>query len=275
MTTDGSGPDASGVLGVLMAACKTPGQRDALRAMSARLDQLTEVERRAQRMLDHGTPLSQVFAATVLGVDPIVALGAGGRVRPDGTAPPQPATAAHDLAQHQTGQLADVAVGQVDRERGAADYRKALGIIDALLAGGPGQPTNWTARRADATAADDRYNRERVADLRHVRTVLYVARENQQVVDQLAPLCPCSLDPEADDGPQQDCPIHGDRRTFVELCRWRDRVVGGAHALLGALDADRPDVVTDVPAVERMRDLLDAGPWASPMSTTDAERPGR
>jgi hypothetical protein len=141
----------------------------------------------------------------------------------------------------------------------ARAYRQALGIVDALL----------TPARADTGARapgdGDAEQRARVADLRHVRTMLYTGRGCQQVVDQLAPLCPCGHGPEDYDGPQQDCPIHGDGSTFVDLCRWRDRVVGGAHALLGALDTNRPDVVTDVPAVNRLRELLDAGPWAGPM----------
>jgi len=145
-------------------------------------------------------------------------------------------------------------------------YAQALAVIDALLAGGPGQPTNWAPRRADAGTADDRYSRERVADLRLVRAMLYGGQSDYQVLDQLAALCPCSLDPEAD-GPQQDCPIHGDGQSFVDLCRWRDRVVGGAHALLGEATGTPGSGVAYVgeQQLARMRELLDAGPWASPM----------
>lgn len=137
-------------------------------------------------------------------------------------------------------------------ERNAADYRKALGIVDGLIA------------QATGPAQLDRRH-----DLRHVRTVVYTGRGCQQVVDQLAPLCPCNTGPDTD-GPEQDCPIHGDGRSFVDLCRWRDMIVGGAHALLATHDpsrrlSDDTAAVVDAAALARFRELLDAGPWASPM----------
>lgn len=39
--------------------------------------------------------------------------------------------------------------------------------------------------------------------------------ELQQLTKNLSPLCPCSTDPSYIDGPQQECPIHGDGDTFV------------------------------------------------------------
>jgi hypothetical protein len=82
--------DSTEALGRIMAAQLSAHQHEALRAISARLDQLSEVARRAQRMFDHGSPLAHLFAATVLGVAMERRPLTGMRV--DGTTPPAPPT---------------------------------------------------------------------------------------------------------------------------------------------------------------------------------------
>lgn len=55
----------------------------------------------------------------------------------------------------------------------------------------------------------------------------------------LAPLCPCSQDPSsASYGPQQECPLHGDGRTFVERVRHLE-ANDAARLLARILDRDR------------------------------------
>lgn len=54
---------------------------------------------------------------------------------------------------------------------------------------------------------------------KHVRTLLDVLSAMhylRNTADGLMPLCPCDLNPETSDGPQQECPVHGDGATFVE-----------------------------------------------------------
>lgn len=133
-------------------------------------------------------------------------------------------------------------------------YDRADATVRDLLAGLP---------RAYAATADDPGHREWLAALRHVAQMLMVGRVNTRVIHGLARLCPCDTGPDTD-GPQQECPVHGDGQAFVGLCRWRDAVVGGTHALVSVLADDRPDVAVDVPAVARLAALLDAGPWAGP-----------
>lgn len=43
----------------------------------------------------------------------------------------------------------------------------------------------------------------------------YTERELQQLYKALEPLCPCDPNPATTDGPQQECPLHGDGVTFV------------------------------------------------------------
>lgn len=103
-----------------------------------------------------------------------------------------------------------------------------------------------------------------VRAFRELADEVYAGRYARGVLDQLKPLCPCHRgNPEEDeDGPQQECPIHGDGTTFVALCRWRDAVVAATHAVNDTV-ADAPGlVVVQRPAWVRLRDLLNAGPWA-------------
>lgn len=139
-------------------------------------------------------------------------------------------------------------------EYNAEVYRRATEVVDGLIGELP---------RASALTIDDPSNRERFAALRLVRQALQHWAAAQPVVDQLTQLCPCSSDPDGD-GPQQDCPVHGDGESFVALCRWRDVVVAAGHAVNDTV-ADGPGlVVVQRTPWERLRDLLNAGPWAGP-----------
>lgn len=54
------------------------------------------------------------------------------------------------------------------------------------------------------------------------------------VETQLAPLCPCDSNPSTSDGPQQECPLHGDGTTFVRYVQALEaaaRVAYGDNAL--------------------------------------------
>lgn len=148
---------------------------------------------------------------------------------------------------------------RTDQDRNGAEYQRALDTIERLLS----NPPIAIGNVAEQT------NREDAAALRHVRTMLHVGRACQQVVDQLAPLCPCNAGPDTD-GPEQDCPIHGDGETFVMLCRWRDAVVVSARLVVDSWTGSTIDgaATVDDDAVERLRALLDAGPWGGP--DTDA-----
>lgn len=44
----------------------------------------------------------------------------------------------------------------------------------------------------------------------------YAERRLQALHRALEPLCPCDLNTSTTDGPQQECPLHGDGVTFVE-----------------------------------------------------------
>lgn len=90
---------------------------------------------------------------------------------------------------------------------------------------------------------------ERLRKNNHRLGLLRVEAESN--VDRLrqafTPLCPCDLNPETTDGPQQECPIHGDGITFVEDVQ-RDRaVVVAARQWVGHMGTSR-DVCTGVAA---------------------------
>lgn len=85
----------------------------------------------------------------------------------------------------------------------------------------------------------------------HARSVVAALEAEQrerkwlrEVFERFLELCPCDPNPSTTDGPQQECPVHGDGTTFVAevraLRRLADTVRGGdryaiAHAQL-ALD---------------------------------------
>jgi hypothetical protein len=106
---------------------------------------------------------------------------------------------------------------------------------------------------------DSPENHQRRRELRGIRDLLYAGRANLQVVDQLAPLCLCNVGPHTD-GPEQECPIHGDGQSFVALCRWRDAVATTASVYR------QRDVQDDDEAAvghwNRLCELLDDGPWS-------------
>jgi hypothetical protein len=49
------------------------------------------------------------------------------------------------------------------------------------------------------------------------------------VQTQLAPLCPCDSNPSTSDGPQQECPIHGDGASFVGYVQALERAAIDAY----------------------------------------------
>lgn len=135
-------------------------------------------------------------------------------------------------------------------------YRRATEVVDGLI-------EVATPGRSAIVPTDA--DRERLAALRLVRLAVQHGAAAQPVVNRLLDLCPCNTDPETTDGPQQDCPVHGDGESFVMLCRWRDQVAAAGHAVNDTI-ADGPGLVVAQRAPwERLRDLLNAGPWASPM----------
>lgn len=138
------------------------------------------------------------------------------------------------------------------------DHDEAIRWVNRELAGLPRESTSKMGRK---------FRSELIGLLGVLQTG---KRTGQIVFERLMPLCPCSLDPE-DDGPQPDCPIHGDDESFARLCRWRDRVVAAAQALVGVFDADRPDVLADVPGLARFCDLLDDGPWPTDPIDTNTD----
>jgi hypothetical protein len=127
----------------------------------------------------------------------------------------------------------------------SGDEFDALAWVDAELVGllGADSPENHARRRA----------------LRSIRDLLATGQYARQVVEQLDVLCPCHHgNPEEDeDGPQQDCPIHGDGLSFVALFQWQAAVASTAHAVIA--EAPYP---YERDALERLRVLLTAGPWA-------------
>lgn len=139
-------------------------------------------------------------------------------------------------------------------EYSAEVYRRATEVVDGLIETATPPPA--------ASTADDR---ERLAAPWLVHLAVQHGAAAQPVVNRLLDLCPCNTDPETTDGPEQDCPVHGDGESFVMLCRWRDQVVAAGHAVNDTI-ADGPGLVVAQRAPwERLRDLLNAGPWASPM----------
>lgn len=120
----------------------------------------------------------------------------------------------------------------------------------------------WVGQRRASVPAEARVHedgRAYVAALGEIRNLLYAGRANLQVVETLAPLCPCSLGPDTD-GPEQECPIHGDGQTFVALSRWRDAVV----AAVSDLDLDHRPEEEWWDSVRPLRELLDGGPFSEP-----------
>lgn len=100
-------------------------------------------------------------------------------------------------------------------------------------------------------------NHKRRRDLRSVRDHVCTGASAREALDQLAPLCPCTAGNPADwDGPQQDCPIHGDGATFVAMVRWWRAVEGAAMGWA----AEGPDRLDDGENV--LFDLLRDGPEA-------------
>lgn len=75
----------------------------------------------------------------------------------------------------------------------------------------------------------------------------YAAQQLENLRKAFAPLCPCDLNPETTDGPQQECPIHGDGVTFVEGVRGAARVVAAARAWVRHMGTSR-DVCSGVAA---------------------------
>jgi hypothetical protein len=47
----------------------------------------------------------------------------------------------------------------------------------------------------------------------------YAERHLMELNRSLEPLCPCDVNPETTDGPDQDCPLHGDGVSFVTQVR--------------------------------------------------------
>lgn len=110
---------------------------------------LADVEDRAQRMYRHGTPLTRLCAATVLGVGPELT-GPSGTVRVDGTRRPEPPTPELVAARDTTRAIAADVIEQVEHRReidrmrevvraylDAPGSRARLADLVALVDGGP------------------------------------------------------------------------------------------------------------------------------------------
>lgn len=127
----------------------------------------------------------------------------------------------------------------------ARQHAAAMHTVEALIDALP------TTVYAAAVAEQVRAQR---ANLRLVRSMLLRGRAASTTLDQLAPLCVCNTGPDTD-GPEQDCPIHGDGQTFVALFRWQRAVAIAAHAVAEADDDDRAS------AADPLVELVRAGPW--------------
>jgi hypothetical protein len=137
-------------------------------------------------------------------------------------------------------------------DHNARQHAAAMTTIDQLI--------NDLPTTVYAAAAAEQVRAQR-ANLRLVRSMLLRGRVASTTLDQLAPLCGCNTGPDTD-GPEQDCPIHGDGQTFVALFRWGAAVAAAAHALVGGLQGQTESGTTvDNAPFDRLHDLLTAGPW--------------
>lgn len=76
----------------------------------------------------------------------------------------------------------------------------------------------------------------------------YLAKQYAEICKGLAPLCPCDYNPATTDGPQQECPLHGDYTTFVADVQIRERITQAAIAYCEAPDsAQDPEGAAVVP----------------------------
>lgn len=76
---------------------------------------------------------------------------------------------------------------------------------------------------------------------------LAAEEDTARLHQQLAPLCPCDPNPETTDGPQRECPLHGDGVTFVAHVRLLEALLAAAYAY-----------IPEVESGERFGDLFDA-----------------
>jgi len=126
---------------------------DTVERLAAETRRLDQVEGRAMRMYRHGTPLSHLFAATVLGIQVDNDRSANGTgVRVDGTSPPDVPTPeltdARELMQH---------VSSLRHQCGEVDlaWRELLAANpDARHLGGPASAKLWAALDALVAAVD-------------------------------------------------------------------------------------------------------------------------
>jgi len=88
----------------------------------------------------------------------------------------------------------------------------------------------------------------------------------------LAPLCPCTTDPnDPAFGPQQECPLDGDQSTFVEYVRWLEQIREAAQAYRDApTDSGVHDNAGDM--YERLLGVLRGPVPAPPRPTLDELR---
>jgi len=107
----------------------------------------------------------------------------------------------------------------------------------------------------------------------------FAERRLKELDTALSPLCLCDPNPETTDGPQRECPLHGDGATFVAEYDRRGRIEKAATAVVGhwrglsdvqlirierAAKVELPDLLDDLAiAVDLLDDLVTAvdRPW--------------
>lgn len=80
---------------------------------------------------------------------------------------------------------------------------------------------------------------ELLFELERVRRVV---ADYERLADALEPLCPC---PDAEGGPEQDCPLHGDGRTFVLDHRRLQNIAAAARGVAFVVTPETLRVLDD------------------------------
>lgn len=97
--------------------------------------------------------------------------------------------------------------------------------------------------------------REATHDHQAADTIAAELTRLRAIAEQLRPLCMCDTGPDTD-GPEQDCPLHGDGVTFVADVRWLQAIEHAARAFVSA-EGLRMGVGTQAErAYDKFQDLL-------------------
>lgn len=116
--------------------------------------------------------------------------------------------------------------GRLDLDKVArelADFSHVLAEVPLVydhVTGGRLSKPNYYA--ADVTSEADEHYAELHEPELHEPELREIEADEQSfraMLHGLMPLCPCDLNPETTDGPQQECPLHGDGTTFVAVVR--------------------------------------------------------